>query len=144
MQSILIAHYCFSAEIITMKNKAEYWLRVFVFFLSSSLYTSASLPPQCFSVLFIQKVVGCGRGKQAVSLRASNHLYCRQVGVYHLRDGVCSSLKGGKSVFNCFICKWVTTNQRICLWKVPSIRSTGVRQAAEWWWAAAFNSFILL
>lgn len=40
------------------------------------------------------------REKQAVSLRASNHLYCRQVGVYHhIRAGGCSSLKGETKCF---------------------------------------------
>lgn len=51
-------------------------------------------------------------GKQAVSLRACNHLHCRQVGVYHLRHGVCSSLKE-KGLFNCFIYKRVTSNLHV-------------------------------
>lgn len=35
----------------------------------------------------------------------SNHLYCRQDGVYQRRDGVSSALKGEESVFNCPVYK---------------------------------------
>lgn len=97
MQSILTAHYCFRAKIITMKNIAEYWLQVGVFFFLLLLLHIHHLlfPLMLYTVIFFQKSdrwldVWSSEKKK----KENKHLYCRQVGVYHLRDGVSSALKG--------------------------------------------------
>lgn len=59
MQSTLAAHYCFSAEIITMKNKAGYWLRVdFFFFSSSFIYVIFYSPPSALQFYLSRSLTG--------------------------------------------------------------------------------------
>lgn len=133
MQSIPAAHYCFGAEIITMKNNAGYWLRVVFFFLSPSfiLYIRRlySPPPPALQFYLSKKsdrwsdARSSRSKKQAVSLRQSFILSS---------SGSVSSLRGGGGVFNCSRYKWVTSNQRV-YW------STGVS-----WRAAGFDSVLYI
>lgn len=133
MQSIPAAHYCFSAEIITMKNNAGYWLRVVFFFLSPSfiLYIRRlySPPSSCFTVLFIQKVwqvVGCTKLTEQKTSRFITAI------IYIVLKWECVVAGGGGGVFNCSRYKWVTSNQRV-YW------STGVS-----WRAAGFDSVLYI
>lgn len=139
MQSIPAAHYCFSAEIITMKNNAGYWLRV-VFFsfppLLFCIYVVFIPPPPRALQFYLSKksdrwsdARSSRSKKQAVSLRQSFILSS---------SGSVSSLRGGGGVFNCSRYKWVTSNQRV-YW------STGVSwRAAETWRAAGFDSVLYI
>lgn len=155
MQSILTAHYCFSAGIITMKNMAEYWLRVFVLvFFSSFLYTSSSFLPKALQFYLSRSLTGGWmyeaqrrRGKQAVtegkqSFILSSSAECiipGTVSVHHWR---------GEKVF--LIVPFIKELQLIKRFACEKcrafccIRSTGVCKAAQWWWATAHQQLYQL
>lgn len=139
MQSIPAAHYCFSAEIITMKNNAGYWLRVVFFFLSPSfiLYIRRlySPPSSCFTVLFIQKVwqvVGCTKLTEQKTSRFITAI------IYIVLKWECVVAEGGGKVFLI----------------VPDINELRLvrgftdlqvfREAAETWRAAGFDSVLYI
>lgn len=139
MQSIPAAHYCFSAEIITMKNNAGYWLRVVFFSFPPLLFCIYVVfippPPPCFTVLFIQKVwqvVGCTKLTEQKTSRFITAI------IYIVLKWECVVAEGGGKVFLI----------------VPDINELRLvrgftdlqvfRKAAETWRAAGFDSVLYI